>query len=72
LSNHFTPEYAAIAVLRLQVLNGSMRNVSPADLVQLSLDINLIKAYNLQLVNRYTKVKTEAAAFIHHVNETHE
>ena len=72
LSNHFTPENAAVAVLRLQVVNGSMRNVSPADLVQLSVDINLIKAYNLQLVNRYTKVKTEAAAFIHHVNETYE
>jgi hypothetical protein len=72
LSNHFTPENAAVAVLRLQVLNSSMRNVSPADLVQLSVDINLIKAYDLQLVNRYTKVRTEATAFIQHVTDTYE
>jgi len=71
VSNHFTPENASVAVLRFKVLNGSMRNVSPADLVQLSVDINLIKAYDLQLVNRYTNVKTEAAAFIDHVNETY-
>jgi hypothetical protein len=72
LSAHFTPENAAVAVRRFQVLNGSMRNVSPADLIQLSVDINLIKAYDLQLVNRYTRVKTEATAFIQHVSETYE
>jgi hypothetical protein len=72
VSTHFTPENAAVAVLRLQVRNGSMRNVSPADLVQLSVDINLIKAYDLQLVNRYIRVKTEAATFIDHVHETYE
>jgi hypothetical protein len=71
VSNHFTPENAAVAVLRTPVVNGSMRNVSPADLIQLSVDINLIKAYDLQLVNRYTKVKTEATAFIQYVTETY-
>jgi hypothetical protein len=71
LSSHFTPENAAVAVLRLPVANGTMRNLSPADLIQLSVDISLIKAYDLVLLNRYTKVKTEGAAFIQHINETY-
>ena len=68
---HFTPENAAVAVLRKPVLNGNMRNLSPADLVQLSVDINLIKAYDLQLLTRYTKAKEEATAFIQHMKETY-
>jgi hypothetical protein len=72
LSNHFTPENAAVAVLRYHVVNSSMRNVSQADLIQLSVDINLIKAYDLQLVKLYTLVKTDATAFIQHVSETYE
>jgi hypothetical protein len=71
LSNHFTPENASVAVLRFEVKNGSMRNLSPSDLIQLSVDINLIKAYNLQLVNRYRKVRTEAVAFIKHLDQTY-
>jgi hypothetical protein len=71
LSNHFTPENAAVAVLRMPVLNEKMRNLTPADLVQLSVDINLIKAYDLVLLSRYTKVKTEATAFIDHIKETY-
>jgi hypothetical protein len=71
LSNHFTPENAAVAVLRFQVVNGRMRNLSPDDLVQLSVDINLIKAYDLQLVRLYKMVKSQAAAFIEHINKTY-
>src|SRR5450432_1671017 len=71
LSNHFTPENAAVAVVRMPVVNETMRNLKPADLVQLSVDINLIKAYNLVLLNRYTKVKSEATAFIQHINSTY-
>jgi hypothetical protein len=71
LSNHFTPQNAAVAVLRLPVLNGTMRNLTPADLVQLSVDVSLIKAYDLVLVNRYSKVKTEASAFIEHIKQTY-
>jgi hypothetical protein len=71
ITAHFTPENAAVAVLRKPVLNGNMRNLSPADLVQLSVDINLIKAYDLQLLNRYAKAKEEATAFIVHMKETY-
>jgi hypothetical protein len=53
------------------VVNGSMRNLKPTDLVQLSVDINLIKAYEMVLLNRYTQVKTQATEFIQHVNSTY-
>jgi len=71
LSSHFTPENAAVAVLRFHVINERMRNLSPADLVQLSVDINLIKAYDMQLIRLYTMVKTQASAFIEHIDETY-
>lgn len=71
VSNHFTPENIALAVLRKPVANESMRNMSPAVLIQLSVDINLIKAYNLQLVSRYTKIKEDAASFIQYLHETY-
>jgi hypothetical protein len=71
LTNHFTPQNAALAVLRLPVKNGEMRNLKPADLVQFSVDINLIKAYDLVLLNRYRTVKTEAMQFIDHINTTY-
>lgn len=72
VSNHFTPENTALAVLRMPVANESMRNMSPVVLTQLSVDINLIKAYNLQLVSRYTKIKQEATSFIKYVRETYQ
>jgi hypothetical protein len=72
MSLHFTPENAALAVLRMPVLNEKMRNLSPADLVQLSVDISLIKAYDLLLVTRYTKVKSEATDFLQHIEKTYQ
>lgn len=72
LSRHFTPENAAQAVLRRPVLNGKMRNLNPEDLVQLSVDINLIKAYNLVILSRYLLVKTEAEKLIIHLNKTYD
>ena len=71
VSNHFTPENAAAAITRSPVINENLRNMTPAVLTQLSVDINLIKAYNLQLVSRYEKVKSDARAFIQHINETY-
>jgi hypothetical protein len=60
ISIHFTPENMAVAINRLPVLNGTMRNLNPTDLVQLSVDINLIKAYNLRLVAMYEKIRASA------------
>jgi len=71
ISNHFTPENASLAVRRAPVINGNMRNMTPADLVQLSVDINLIKAYNLRLISLYQKVKENASQFIQHVTATY-
>jgi hypothetical protein len=71
VSNHFTPENVSVAILRSPVINGNMRNMTPAVLTQLSVDINLLKAYNLQLVNSYKKIKTAGTSFIQHINETY-
>jgi hypothetical protein len=71
ISNHFTPENVTAAVTRSPVINGNMRNMSPAVLTQLSVDINLIKAYNLQLLGRYETVKSDATGFIKHINNTY-
>ena len=72
VSNHFTPANAALAILRKPVANESMRNMSPSILTQLSVDINLIKAYELQLVSRYSKIKSEATLFIQYVSDTYQ
>jgi hypothetical protein len=71
ISNHFTPENASAAVIRSPVINGNMRNVKPDDLVQLSVDVNLIKAYNIRLISQYEKIKEDAVAFIQHINTTY-
>jgi hypothetical protein len=71
ISNHFTPENAAAAITRSPVVNGTMRNLKPDDLVQLSVDVNLIKAYNLRLIDQYEKIKEDAVLFIQHINTTY-
>ncbi len=71
LSKHCTPENAAAIVNLKPLVNNSVRNMSSDDLVQLSVDINLIKAYNLQLLMRYKDIKSNATAFIQHVNATY-
>jgi hypothetical protein len=71
MSNHFTPENAAATVNQKPFVSGSLRNISPGDLIQLSVDVNLIKAYNLQLLSRYKEIKSNAVAFIQHINSTY-
>jgi hypothetical protein len=71
ISNHFTPENIRVAINRDPVLNGTMRNLTPPDLVQLSVDISLIKAYDLRVFNQYNKIKADAVAFILHINTTY-
>jgi hypothetical protein len=71
MSIHCTPENAAALVNQQPIENGSMRNINPADLIQFSVDVTLIKAYNKQLVLRYTKIKNDAIAFIKHINTTY-
>jgi len=71
ISNHFTSENANAAITRSPVLNGNLRNLKPADLVQLSVDINLIKAYNLRLISQCEKIKADAAEFIQFINKTY-
>ena len=71
ISSHFTPENAAVAVTRTPVVNGNLRNLRPEDLIQLSVDISLIKAYNLRLISLYQGVKDNASQFIQHINITY-
>jgi hypothetical protein len=71
VSSHFTPENISAAIIRSPVVNATMRNLSPADLIQLSVDINLIKAYNLRLVGFYQRIKADAVSFIQHINATY-
>ncbi len=71
MSLHCTPENAAALVNQQPIVNGTMRNTSPPDLIQLSVDVTLIKAYNKQLVLRYEKIKNDAIAFIQHINTTY-
>jgi hypothetical protein len=71
ISSHFTPENITTAITRSPVVNATMRNLSPADLVQLSVDINLIKAYNIRLLGQYEKIKADAVLFIQHINVTY-
>jgi hypothetical protein len=49
-----------------------MRDITPEDLVQLSVDITLIKGYNRQLLIRYNIIKSNAEAFIRHISKTYE
>jgi hypothetical protein len=72
VSAHFTPENASFAIKRLPVVNGIMRNLKADDLVQLNVDVHLIKAYNLRLLAQYLKIKTDATAFILHINKTYQ
>jgi hypothetical protein len=71
VSLHFTPGNSALAISRLPVANGNLRNLSDADLVQLSVDVQLIKAYNLRLLGQLEKIKIEATNFILHINKTY-
>jgi hypothetical protein len=71
MSNHFTPENAFAAVNHTPYVSNSLRNITAADLVQLSVDINLIKAYHQQLFNRYKEIKADATLFIAHINSTY-
>jgi hypothetical protein len=71
VSNHFTPENMSAAITRSPVLNGNMRNLKPADLIQLSVDINLIKAYNIRLIGLYQTIKNNAFQFIQFIDSTY-
>src|SRR5664279_5426096 len=71
ISVHFTPENISVAINRDPVLNGTMRNLNPADLVQLSVDVNLIKAYDMRLLNQYEKIKDNAVSFIQYISSTY-
>ncbi len=57
ISSHFTPENATAAITRSPVINENLRNVKPGDLVQLSVDVNLIKAYNLRLITNMRRLR---------------
>jgi hypothetical protein len=69
---HFTPENAAAIVNQKPFVSGAMRDITPEDLVQLSVDITLIKGYNRQLLIRYNIIKSNAEAFIRHISKTYE
>lgn len=71
MSKHCTPENAAAIVMQKPLVNGNMRNLTDDDLVQLSVDINLLKAYNRQLLFRCLEIKSDAVAFIQHLNTTY-
>jgi hypothetical protein len=72
VSRHFTPENAFATVNQKPFVNGSLRDLSAADLIQLSVDVNLIKAYNLVLLRRYLEIKQDAVQFIQHIDSTYE
>ena len=72
MSKHFIPENAAAIVNQKQLVSGELRNISPEDLVQLSVDINLIKGYDRQLLIRYNIIKSNAVAFIQHISKTYD
>jgi hypothetical protein len=71
MSKHFTPENAAAVVMQKPFVNGTLRNLTDDDLIQLSVDINLLKAYNRQLYYRCIEIKSDAEAFIRHLNATY-
>jgi hypothetical protein len=71
ISKHFTPGNAAAAAIQKPFINGEFRNLTDEDLIQLSVDINLIKAYNRQLLNRCIEIKSDAVAFIQHIDATY-
>ncbi len=71
MSKHLTPENAVAVVMQKTLPDGKFRNISDEDLIQLSVDINLLKAYNLQLLYRCMEIKSDAVAFIRHINSTY-
>jgi hypothetical protein len=71
MSRHFTPANAAAAVDHLAFRDSTMRNINTSDYEQLSVDINLVKAYNKQLVIWYSNVRKDAIAFIDYIDRTY-
>ena len=72
MSKHFTPASAQAAVDRVPLPDDGFRNISSADYDQIAVDINLVKAYNRQLVIRYKAILSDAASFIQFIDKTYQ
>src|SRR5579862_367709 len=69
ITAHFTPANAYSALSSGAIANGNLRNVSPNDLTQLSVDIMFVKNYNVLLADKSGQLKDKASQFIEYVNK---
>jgi ASC-1-like (ASCH) protein len=50
-------------------INDDIRNLKEGDLIQLSVDILIIKVYNLRLSEQYRRIIKQASEFIQYIND---
>lgn len=69
MTAHFTPGNLNSVVNKKGILNNEMRNLSQTDLTQLSVYVLLIKAFDEQVTDNYSKVKKNAVEFMDYVKK---
>jgi hypothetical protein len=69
ITAHFTPDNLNSVINKKDILNSEMRDITQKDLTQLCVDVLLIKAFDMQIVSYYSRVKNNAIGFIDYVNK---
>jgi hypothetical protein len=67
ITAHFTPANLNSIVNKQGILNDEMRNLTQQDLTQLAVYVLLIKAFDAQIIDNYSKVKKNAVGFMDYV-----
>jgi len=57
---HFTPQNLYAFIHGMPLVNGGMRNLTQNDLTQLSMDMEMIQSYNLDMISCQRKLKDKA------------
>ena len=67
ITTHFTPENLNSFINLKGILNSRMRDLTQDDLTQLSIKVLMIKVFDRQIVNNYSRVKSNAVGFLDYV-----
>jgi hypothetical protein len=69
ITAHFTPVNLNSIINKKGILNNEMRNLTQNDLTQLSVNVLLIKAFDMQITGYYSRVKNNAVGFMDYVRK---
>jgi hypothetical protein len=67
ITAHFTSANAYSSLSKGTITNGEYRNLTQNDLIQLSVEIMIVKNYNAELAEKSTQLKDKASQFIQYV-----